>query len=161
ALTLGRLSRGQGIEVVRAVGGAGFSEDIVALIGQRAGGVPLFIEELTKSVLDSGSAFGDSEIPETLQASLLARLDRLGPDTEELAQLAAVVGREFGAALLCAVTGKPAEAVADDLSRLVASEIVLSAGSAPDGYVFRHALIQDAAYQSLLLSRRRLYHVAI
>ena len=161
ALTLSRLSRGQGIEVVRAAGGAALSEDLVARIGQRAGGVPLFIEELTKSVLDSGDALGDSEIPETLQASLLARLDRLGPDAKELAQIAAVIGREFGAALLRAVTGKPAEALAVELGRLVASEIVLSAGSAPDGYMFRHALIQDAAYQSLLLSRRRQYHGAI
>jgi predicted ATPase len=161
ALTLSRLSRGQGIEVVRAAGGATFSEDLVARIGQRAGGVPLFIEELTKSVLDSGNAFGESEIPETLQASLLARLDRLGPDAKELAQIAAVIGRDFGAALLRAVTGKPAEALAVELGRLVASEIVLSSGSAPDGYIFRHALIQDAAYQSLLLSRRRQHHGAI
>jgi class 3 adenylate cyclase len=161
ALTLSRLSRGQGIEVARAVGGAALSGDLVARIGQRAGGVPLFIEELTKSVLDSGGALGDSEIPETLQASLLARLDRLGPDAKELAQIAAVIGREFGAALLCAVTEKPAEALAVELERLVAAEIVLSAGAAPDGYMFRHALIQDAAYQSLLLSRRRQYHGAI
>ncbi|MGC2203912.1 MAG: hypothetical protein WA633_27670, partial [Stellaceae bacterium] len=129
--------------------------------GQRAGGVPLFIEELTKSALDSGSAFGDSEIPETLQASLLSRLDRLGPDAKELAQIAAVIGREFGVALLRTVTSKPAEAFTVELERLVASEIVLSAGSAPDEYMFRHALIQDAAYQSLLLSRRRQYHGAI
>jgi class 3 adenylate cyclase/tetratricopeptide (TPR) repeat protein len=161
ALTLSRLSRGQGIEVVRSAGGATLSEDVVARIGQRGGGVPLFIEELTKSVLDSGNAFGESEIPQTLQSSLLARLDRLGPGAKELAQIAAVIGREFGAALLRAVTGKPAEALAIDLERLVASEIVLSAGGAPDGYMFRHALIQDAAYQSLLLSRRRQYHGAI
>jgi class 3 adenylate cyclase/tetratricopeptide (TPR) repeat protein len=161
ALTLSRLSRGQGIEVVRAAGGAALSGDLVARIGQRAGGVPLFIEELTKSVLDSSGAFGDSEIPETLQASLLARLDRLGPDAKELAQVASVIGREFGAGLLRAVTGKPAEALAVELGRLVASGIALSAGSAPDGYAFRHALIQDAAYQSLLLSRRRQCHGAI
>jgi predicted ATPase len=158
ALALGRLSRGQGIEVVRAAGGGALSDDIVARIGQRGGGVPLFIEELTKSVLDSGSAFGGSEIPETLQASLLARLDRLGLNAKELAQIAAVIGREFGAALLRAVTGQPAEALAMELGRLVTAEIVLPGGSAPDGYTFRHALIQDAAYQSLLLSRRREYH---
>ncbi|TMJ57921.1 MAG: guanylate cyclase [Alphaproteobacteria bacterium] len=161
ALTLSRLSRGQGSEVVRAAGGAALSEDLVARIGQRAGGVPLFIEELTKSVLDSGSTFGDSEVPETLQASLLARLDRLGPDAKELAQIAAVIGREFGAALLRAITGKSVDAFAVELGKLVASEIVLSAGSVPDGYAFRHALIQDAAYQSLLLSRRRQYHGAV
>jgi predicted ATPase len=80
---------------------------------------------------------------------------------KELAQIAAVIGREFGAALLRAVTGKPAEALAVALERLIASEIVLSAGGAQDGYMFRHALIQDAAYQSLLLSRRCQYHGAI
>jgi class 3 adenylate cyclase/tetratricopeptide (TPR) repeat protein len=158
ALTLGRLSRGQGIEVVRAGGGAALSADVVGRIGQRAGGVPLFIEELTKSVLDSGNAFGESEIPETLQASLLARLDRLGPDTKEVAQIAAVIGREFGAELLRAVTRKPVEALAAELGRLVTAEIVLPGASALDGHMFRHALIQDAAYQSLLLSRRREYH---
>jgi len=157
ALTLGRLSRGQGLEVVRAAGGA-LSEDIVARIGQRAG-VPLFIEELTKSVLDSDVGFGDSEIPETLQTSLSARLDRLGPEAKEVAQIAAVIGRE--AELLHAVTRKPAQSLTAELGRLVAAESVLSAGSATDGYAFRHALIQDAAYQSLLLSRRRQYHAAI
>ena len=75
----------KGLEVVRAAGGA-LSEDIVARIGQRAGGVPLFIEELTKSVLDSDVGFGDSEIPETLQTSLSARLDRLGPEAKEVAR---------------------------------------------------------------------------
>ena len=158
ALTLGRLSRGQGLEVVRAAGAA-LSEDIVARIGQRAGGVLLFIEELTKSVLDSDVGFGDSEIPETLQTSLSARLDRLGPEAKEVAQIAAVIGRE--AELLHAVTRKPAQSLTAELGRLVAAEIVLSAGSATDGYAFRHALIQDAAYQSLLLSRRRQYHAAI
>ena len=79
ALTLGGLSREQGIEVVCGAGGEALSEQLVARIGHRADGVPLFIEELTKSILGSGAAFGDSEVPETLQASLLARLDRLIP----------------------------------------------------------------------------------
>jgi predicted ATPase len=135
------------------------SRGLVARIGQRAGGVPLFIEELTKSVLDSGSTFGDSEVPETLQASLLARLDRLGQDAKELAQIAAVVGREFGAALLRAVTGKPVEALALELGRLVASEILLAAGSAADEYVSSCA---DQIRLSITsVSRRRQYHGAI
>ena len=96
--------------------------------------MPLFIEELTKSVLEAGSDLADGEIPGTLQASLLARLDRLGPDAKELAQIAAVIGREFGAELLRAVTGKPAGSLLVELERLVASEIVLPAGTAPDGY---------------------------
>ena len=158
-LTLNRLSRSQAAEVARAAGGAGLSEGIVAIIGERAGGVPLFIEELTKSALEDGKASGESYIPESLQASLLARLDRLGGEARELAQLAAVIGREFDIQLLCAITDKRREALGPSLDRLVGSEIVLPASSARYGaYVFRHALIQEAAYQSLLLARRRQYH---
>ena len=94
-LTLNRLSRGQGAEFVRAAGGTTLPEEIIALIGERAGGVPLFIEELTKSALETGKTSGESNIPETLQASLLARLDRLGGEARELAHLAAIIGREF------------------------------------------------------------------
>jgi class 3 adenylate cyclase/tetratricopeptide (TPR) repeat protein len=159
ALTLSRLSRGQGAEVVRAAGGEALSDEIVTRILRRADGVPLYIEELTKSVIETGIAGGDNDIPETLQASLLARLDRLGADAKEAAQLAAVIGREFDGALLGAVSGKPEDQVDRSLQRLVASELVLPTGPPPDGaYAFRHALIQDAAYQSLLLSRRRQCH---
>ena len=119
----------------------------------------MFIEELTKSALEDGKASGESYIPETLQASLLARLDRLGGEARELAQLAAVIGREFDIQLLCTITDKESEALAPSVDRLVGSEIVLPAGSARYGaYVFRHALIQEAAYNSLLLARRRQYH---
>src|SRR6516162_5726277 len=155
-LTLNRLSRDQAIEVARAAGGAALSGGIVAIIGERAGGVPLFIEELTKSALEDGNASDESHIPETLQASLLARLDRLGGEARELAQLAAVIGREFDVQLLCAITDKKKGDISPSLDRLVRSEIVLPARD--DAYVFRHALIQEAAYQSLLLVRRRQYH---
>jgi tetratricopeptide (TPR) repeat protein len=159
ALTLGRLSRGQGGAVARAAGGAALPNAVVARILERADGVPLYIEELTRSVVETDDPRSETAIPETLQASLLARLDRLGGEAKELAQIAAVIGREFAAALLSAVSGKPGDEVDRSLHRLVTSEIVLPSGPAQDGvHAFRHALIQDAAYQSLLLSRRRQYH---
>jgi class 3 adenylate cyclase/tetratricopeptide (TPR) repeat protein len=162
ALTLNRLSRGQGVEIARAAAAGALPEEIVARILRRADGVPLFIEELTRSVVESGNTLGDNVVPETLQASLLARLDRLGPEIKEIAQIAAVIGREFGSELLGVVSGKPREALTSALERLVASHIALPTGAAQGGdYLFRHALIQDAAYQSLLLSRRRQYHAEI
>ena len=161
ALTLNRLSRGQGAEIARAAAAAALPEAIVTRILRRADGVPLFIEELTRSVVETGSAVGDSDVPETLQASLLARLDRLGPEVKEVAQIAAVIGREFGSELLGALSGKSSDALASALERLVASQIALPSGTAAGSYMFRHALIQDAAYQSLLLSRRRQHHAEI
>ena len=120
ALTLSRLSRGQGAEVVRAAGGEALSEEVIASILRRADGVPLYIEELTRSVIETGTAGGNTDIPETLQASLLARLDRLGAGAKELAQLAAVIGREFGGALLGAVSSRAKDDVDRWLQRLVA-----------------------------------------
>jgi predicted ATPase len=110
------------MEVVRSAGGEALSAEVVTRILRRADGVPLFIEELTKSVIETGTAGGDTDIPETLQASLLARLDRLGAEAKEAAQLAAVIGREFSAALLEAVVGKPKNEADRSLQRLVASE---------------------------------------
>src|SRR5262249_11249188 len=141
ALTVNRLSRGQGVEIARAATGGALPEEIVARILRRADGVPLFIEELTRSVVETGDAFGDSGVPETLQASLLARLDRLGLEVKEIAQIAAVIGREFGSELLSAVAAKSEDALAAALERLVASQIALPTGAAQGGtYVFRHAL---------------------
>ena len=133
ALTLSRLSRGQGTEVVRAAGGETLSEEIITQILRRADGVPLYIEELTRSVIETGADGGETDSPETLQASLLARLDRLGADAKEAAQLAAVIGREFDGALLGAVSGKFKDQVDRSLQRLVASELVLPTGPPPDG----------------------------
>ena len=93
---------------------------------------------------------------------LLARLDRLGVDAKEIAQIAATIGREFDRSLLCMIADKPAEEVVSALGRLAASQIVLPGRSLRGGnFLFRHALIQEAAYQSLLLSRRRQYHKRI
>jgi class 3 adenylate cyclase/tetratricopeptide (TPR) repeat protein len=162
ALTLNRVSHRQATEIARAAATTPLPENTVAHILRRADGVPLFIEELTRSVVETRGTSDDSAVPESLQASLLARLDRLGPEIKEIAQLAAVIGREFGSELLGAVAGKSEDALAPTLARLVASQITLPAESAQAGtYVFRHALIQDAAYHLLLLSKRRQYHSEI
>jgi predicted ATPase len=131
----------------------------VANIVNRTDGVPLYLEELTHSIAEAGSGSNSIQIPETLQGSLLARLDRLGPDAKEIAQIAAAIGREFGRSLLCMIADKPEEEVSAALNRLMSSQIVLPGSSLrADRFLFRHALIQEAAYQSLLLSRRRQYH---
>jgi class 3 adenylate cyclase/tetratricopeptide (TPR) repeat protein len=162
-LTVNRLSQRQGAEIVRAVpGGESLPGSIVADIVGRTDGVPLYLEELTRSIVEAGSSSSVTQIPETLHGSLLARLDRLGADTKEVAQIAATIGREFDRNLLAMLADKAEEQVASALDRLVASQIVLPSGSLRRGsYLFRHTLIQEAAYQSLLLSRRRQYHKRI
>ncbi len=159
ALALNRLGRDQMAEMVRAVAGDE-SERIIGPVMARAEGIPLFVEELTKSVLEAGlGAAGETiEVPETLQASLLARLDRLG-EARELAQIGAVIGREFSHDLLSAVVEGAAGGLAAGLDRLVSSQLVFQRGVAPDAsYAFKHALVQDAAYGSLLRGRRQALH---
>jgi len=138
---------------------------LVEKIVERADGVPLFLEELTKSVLEAGVAeLPDAgevvrvAIPETLQESLAARLDRLGP-TKRLAQIAATIGREFNYPLLAAVADMDEATLDRLLDELVAREFVYRKGIGRKArYIFKHALIQDAAYESLLKARRREYH---
>jgi class 3 adenylate cyclase len=162
-LTVNRLSQGQGAQLVRAVpGGESLPDSLVADIVGRADGVPLYLEELTRSIAEAGSRPGSVQIPETLQGSLLARLDRLGLEAKDIAQIAATIGREFDRSLLCMIADKPEEEVTAALDRLIASQIVVPGRSLrTGGLLFRHALIQEAAYQSLLLSRRRQYHKRI
>ena len=108
--------------------------------------MPLFVEELTKAVLETG----ETAIPASLHDSLMARLDRI-PEVKEIAQIAACIGREFDYALLAAVADKPEPALATALDRLSAAELVFRRGTPPEArYTFKHALVQDAAYQSLL-----------
>ncbi len=155
-LQLSRLGRAQGADIARAVGGDGLGDDAVARIVARADGVPLFIEELTKTVLEEGE---DDDIPTSLQASLLARLDRLGPEARELAQLGATIGREFSRALLGAVSTREASAIDAALDLMVQAELVYRQSGVPDErYIFKHALVQDTAYDSLLRARRRELH---
>jgi class 3 adenylate cyclase/tetratricopeptide (TPR) repeat protein len=160
-LTLNRLSRAQSAELVRVAGAQALPEEVAARILRRCDGVPLFIEELTRSVLETDNRLRETEVPETLQGALQARLDRLDPEARELAQIGAAIGREFNQELLGLVAKRPIPKLVPLLDRLVEARIILPARERTGSYVFRHALIQDAAYNSLLLSRRRAYHCAI
>ena len=156
SIALNRLSGSQGLEIVRATGGADFSDEVKEQIIERSGGIPLYVEELTKSMLESSE--GKGNIPASLQASLMARLDLLG-EAKELAQIGAVIGREFSFKMITAFAGGTGVAVPRMLERLVRSELVFEHGSGRERiYEFKHALIQDAAYQSLLRSVRQAHH---
>ena len=155
-LMLNRLGRARTYELVRAAGGDGLSAAVVDEIVTRTDGIPLFVEELTKTVIEAGDV--EAEVPETLQASLLARLDRLGP-ARHVIQVGAVIGREFDHALLASLIDTPEPKLDRLIEHLIASELVYRQGRPPNvTYVFKHALIQQAAYESLLKSRRRVLH---
>jgi class 3 adenylate cyclase/tetratricopeptide (TPR) repeat protein len=176
-INLDRLSRRERtVMVERLVGDRTLPEPVVAEIVAKTDGIPLFVEELTKAVLegsvlrDSGDAYevvGSLQaiaIPDTLQGSLMARLDRLDAEAREVAQIGATIGREFSTSLLSRLAGRSDDDLDAALARLVAEEIVVPAtveSFAGPSHVFRHVLIQEAAYQSLLLTRRRQYHAAI
>jgi tetratricopeptide (TPR) repeat protein len=133
--------------------------EMLEALAVRTDGVPLFVEELTRAVLEAeGAALMTREIPVTLQDTLMARLDRLGP-AKEVAQIASVIGREFSYALLRAVSGLADEPLQAALGQLADAELVYVRGLPPEAtYTFKHALVQDTAYQSLLKSRRRELH---
>jgi class 3 adenylate cyclase/predicted ATPase len=133
-------------------------KEVVDGVTERTGGVPLFVEEVTRLLLERGEQGGIQAIPPTLQQSLTARLDRLGP-AREVAQIASVIGRGFSYALLRAVAGMEDAPLQTALERLAEADILLVQGLPPDSdYRFKHALIQDAAYENLLKSRRQLLH---
>ena len=158
-ITLDRLEAADNMAIVRALAGDALSSQTLEHIVTRTDGVPLFVEELTKSLIESGDEHGDSEIPATLQALLLSRLDRLGPDVKELVQLGAVIGRYFPYSLMARMTGGQGGTLAELLDHLTKSELVFRNGTPPDAaYMFKHALVQDAAYQSLLRSTRQDLH---
>ena len=136
----------------------GLSKDLVEGVTERTGGVPLFVEEVTRLLLERGEQGGVQTIPPTLQQSLTARLDRLGA-AREIAQIGAVIGRGFSYALIRAVAGSADTSLQADLDRLCEADILLVQGVPPDSdYRFKHALIQDAAYENLLKSRRQVLH---
>ena len=133
------------------------SAEAIEGVTVRTGGVPLFIEEVTRLVLEGGA----QTIPLTLQQSLAARLDRLG-DARDVAQIGAVVGREFTFGLLLAIAGSPEVELNAALEELVDADLVFVNGVAPDStYRFKHALIQEAAYESMLRNKRREIHARI
>jgi class 3 adenylate cyclase len=160
-LTLDRLGRAESAKLVSAVAAShGLAAETVAAIVEKTDGVPLFVEELTKSLLEAAGE-GVASVPTTLKDSLMARLDRLG-EAREVAQIAAVIGRQFGTALLDAIAPQYGDRFAAALAKLVAAGIVFPEGSRPDGrFTFKHALLRDAAYESLLLARRRDWHERI
>ena len=132
--------------------------DVIEGVTERTGGVPLFVEEVTRLLLERGEQGGIQAIPPTLQQSLTARLDRLGP-AREVAQIASVIGRGFTYRLLRAVAGMEDVALQAALERLAEADILLVQGLPPESdYRFKHALIQDAAYENLLKSRRQVLH---
>jgi predicted ATPase len=174
ALALSRLGRREGaVMVERVVRNKPLPDEVAAQIVAKTDGVPLFVEELTKTVLESGLLHDAGDrwelagplpplaLPSTLHDSLLARLDRLAP-TKEIAQIGAALGREFSHVLLAAVADRPEAELQAALDQLVAAELVYRRGAPPDvTYSFKHALVQDAAYGALLKSRRQQLHARI
>jgi predicted ATPase len=170
SLGLNRLDRREGSAFVRAVAGnAALPEEVVNEVVERADGVPLFVEELTKAVLeaadhDSAAVLSTAPppalaVPATLNASLIARLDRLGSAGKEIAQIGAVLGREFSYELIRPVAGWPAAELTAALDRLSGSGLLFCRGTPPHAvYQFKHALVQDAAYGTLLRGPRQLLH---
>ena len=137
------------------------SDETIEALVARADGVPLYVEELTKAVAEPGAAKGADAIPTTLAGSLMARLDRLST-AKEVAQRAAVLGREFGYPLLAAVAEMEDAGLRQGLARLVDAEIVFQRGEPPEAtYTFKHALVQEAAYESLLKRTRQQLHARV
>ena len=174
-LALNRLGEREVTALVRGLAGnAPLGSEIVEEIVDRTDGVPLFIEELTRAVLESvdqenrvaavlaASPLPSSAIPATLHASLIARLDRLGSVTKEVAQIGAVIGREFPYELIEPVAQWAQPDLEAALDRLTDAGLLFCRGTPPhSSYLFKHALVQDAAYATLLRARRQQLHAAV
>jgi predicted ATPase len=173
ALTLNRLAQHDvGAMIDRLIGNKPLPTSIRKDIIERTDGIPLFVEEMTKAVLEAesvsdarraiaGVPFPARAVPPSLHASLLARLDRLGP-AKEVAQIGAAIGREFSHALLIAVAHRPDAELTVVLDRLIAAGLLFRQGVPPHAsYLFKHALVQDAAYGTLLREARQALHARI
>jgi class 3 adenylate cyclase/predicted ATPase len=155
------------------VGESALPANVLAAITARADGNPLFVEEITKAVIEAENEgtsrhAGPSDspqapsVPASLQASLMARLDRLGPEAKEIAQISAAIGREFSQFLLAAVASRNEGELRQSLDRLIEAGLVFRQGSPSQAnYVFKHALLRDAAYGTLLRGARRALHLRI
>jgi predicted ATPase len=175
ALTLARLDRRTGTAMVESIAGnAALSGEAAAEIVERADGVPLFVEELTKAVLEAGgrgegiektlarAVAPSAAVPAALHASLMARLDRLGRAPKEIAQIAAAIGREFSYGLLAPVAERGEGELQDALSHLADAGLIFRRGDPPYAtYLFKHALVRDAAYASLLRAKRQELHARV
>jgi class 3 adenylate cyclase/predicted ATPase len=173
SVTLSRLGEREAAAIIaRLVGNKELPADVIAEIVERTDGIPLFVEEMTKAVLEAESE-GEVRhtvaavpspalaVPASLHASLMARLDRLGP-AKEVAQIGAAIGREFSHALLAAVVRKPEAELGSALDRLIAAGLLFRQGVPPHAtYLFKHALVQDAAYGTRLREPRRALHARI
>jgi class 3 adenylate cyclase/predicted ATPase len=159
AISLAPLDRSQVRDMVAELSARhALPRDVMEEVAVRTGGVPLFVEEVTRLLLERGEQGGIQTIPPTLQQSLTARLDRLGP-AREVAQIGAVIGRDFSYRLLRAVAEMADALLQTALERLAEADILLVQGVSPEsGYRFKHALIQEAAYENLLKSRRQALH---
>lgn len=159
-LQLGRLERHQIAELAQAICGEELSDVLVDHIAARTDGVPLFVEEVTRSLLERGlAASADAAaIPATLQGSLMARLDRLPPSAKRIAHIASVIGRDFDDELLRRTAGLDQDALDEALAQLGRAQLVVRSALRRAAHMFRHALIRDAAYQLLLTRTRRDYH---
>jgi class 3 adenylate cyclase/predicted ATPase len=173
SLTLNRLGEREAADIISGlVGNKNLPADVISEIVERTDGIPLFVEEMTKAVLEAENESAARRtvaaapspalaVPASLHASLMARLDRLGP-AKEVAQIGAAIGREFSHALLASVARKPDAELASALDRLVQAGLLFRQGIPPHAsYLFKHALVQDAAYGTLLRERRRALHAGI
>ena len=158
-ISLAPLDRSQVREMVAELSARhALPKEVVEDVAARTGGVPLFVEEVIRLLLERGEQGGMQAIPPTLQQSLTARLDRLGP-AREVAQVGSVIGRGFSYSLLRDVAGMDDGLLQAALEKLAEADIVLVQGVPPESdYRFKHALIQDAAYENLLKSRRQVLH---
>ncbi len=170
SLTIGNLTVEQTAAVVTRIAGRKLPPEVVSHIVAKTGGVPLFTEELTKVIMESGileksedeyrliRPLSSITIPGTLQDSLMARLDNLGA-AKEVAQLASVIGREFTFQLLAAITPLDSDTLQAELTSLVTADLVHQRGFFPRArFTFKHALVQDTAYESLLRKTRQQWH---